>query len=289
MYQHVVAQSKAASFPAPAFASAAAAESGSSRWSALLQGFEAVHLSEMDRVALLRRTDTKYLLGEDQLSRTLARLMDHYQVLEINGRRLQRYQTLYFDTQDLALYQQHHNGWRNRYKVRERAYADSDLAFLEIKQKTNTNTTIKSRRRTRSLSSQLPRNATPFLRTHYPYPVEELEAKLLNAFQRITLVSRHGVERLTVDVGLRFLWNGVCVSLAGIAIAEVKQDGFSMDSEFIRQMRALGVRATSFSKYCIGVSMLYPEVKHNVFKPQLRQIDRLLHEERTTCRVYSFH
>jgi hypothetical protein len=112
------------------------------------------------------------------------------------------------------------------------------------------------------LSLQIARDGELFLRSHYPYQVEALDAKLFNAFRRITLVSKHSVERLTLDVDLHFWWNDACVSLAGIAIAEVKQDGFSMDSEFIRQMRAVGVRATSFSKYCIGVSMLYPEVKH---------------------------
>ena len=109
-----------------------------------------------------------------------------------------------------------------------------------------------------------------------------MEPKLFNAFQRITLVSKHSVERLTVDVDLHFLWKGTCVSLAGIAIAELKQDGFSMGSEFVRQMRALGVRATGFSKYCIGVTMLFPEVKHNRFNPQLRQIAKLMRERRTT-------
>jgi hypothetical protein len=200
MYRQIVTQSEAARSSAPTIASTVTAERDSSRWPALLQGFEAVQLSEMGRAALLHRTDTKYLLSEAQLSRALARLTDHYRVLEIDGRRLHRYQTLYFDTRDLALYQQHHNGWRNRYKVRERAYADSALAFLEIKQKTNANTTIKSRRQTRALSTRLPRNAAPFLRAHYPYLVEDLEAKLFNAFQRITLVSKHSVERLTVDL-----------------------------------------------------------------------------------------
>ena len=128
------------------------------------------------------------------------------------------------------------------------------------------------------LSPQLPQNAAPFLHRHYPYQMEELEAKLFNAFQRITLVSTRSVERLTVDVGLQFSWNGVCVPLTGIAIAEVKQDGFSMDSEFIRQMRALGVRATSFSKYCIGVSLLYDQVKRNTFKPQWLYIDKIIGE-----------
>ncbi len=278
MYQQVAAaQPKAAPFPMAALAPTMTAKRGSSSWrSVSLQSFDAIHLSEMGHVALLRRTDTKYLMSEKQFFQALARLTDHYRILEIDGRRLHHYQTLYFDTQDLALYQQHHNGWRNRYKVRERAYADSDLAFLEVKKKTNTNTTIKSRMRTQEVSSQITRDAESFLCTHYPYQVEDLEPKLYNAFQRITLVSKHSVERLTVDMGLRFLWDGAHVSLDGIVIAEVKQDGFSVNSEFVRQMRALCVRATSFSKYCIGVSMLYPEVKHNRFKPQLRQIAKIL-------------
>jgi hypothetical protein len=241
----------------------------------------------MDHVALLRRTDTKYLLGEEQLFRALAGLGDCYRILQIDGRRLHRYRTLYFDTQDLSLYRQHHDGWRVRYKVRKRAYADAGLAFLEIKRKIDAHTTVKSRVRTRALSARIARDAEPFLRTHYPYRVQELEAKLFNAFQRITLVSKRSVERLTVDVDLRFLWNGARLPLPGLAIAEVKQDGFSVDSAFVRQMRALGVRATGFSKYCIGVSMLYPQ-KHNRFKPQLGQIDRLLHEERSTCQACSF-
>jgi hypothetical protein len=210
---NVATQPEAVLSPVTASAPAMAAKRGSSRRSALLQSFSAIHLSEMDHVALLRRTDTKYLLSEEQFFQALAHLTGHYRILEISGCRLHRYQTLYYDTQNLALYRQHHDGWRNRYKVRKRAYTDSDLAFLEVKHKVNANTTIKSRRRTRGLSSQIARDAGSFLRTHYPYQVEELEAKLVNAFQRITLVSTHSVERLTVDVDLRFLWNGLQLSL----------------------------------------------------------------------------
>jgi hypothetical protein len=287
MYPRVAIRSGAVLSPVTASASAMTAKRDSSWRSALLRRFDATRLSEMGHVALFRRTDTKYLLGEEQLFPALAGLTDHYHILEIDGRRLHRYQTLYFDTQNLALYRQHHDGWRNRYKVRERAYADSDLAFLEIKHKINANTTIKNRVRTRELSAQIAQGDESFLRTHCPYQVEELEAKLFNAFQRITLVSMHSVERLTVDVDLHFSWNGVRVSLAGIAVAEVKQDGFSPDSEFVKHMRALGVRATDFSKYCIGVSVLYPEVKHNNFKPQLCQIAKLLCERRIVCQTCS--
>jgi hypothetical protein len=280
-YPRVATQSRAALPPVMTSFTGTTAEYGSSWRSDLLQRFEAIHLSEMGHVALLRRTDTKYLLSEVQLSQALAHLTDQYRVLEIDGRRLQHYQTLYFDTPNLALYRQHHDGWRNRYKVRERAYQDSDLTFWEIKHKVNANTTIKSRMQTPELNTQIAQEAEPFLHAHYPYPLAALEPTLYNAFQRITLVSKHSVERLTVDVSLRLLRDDASVSLDGLVIAEVKQDGFSIDSAFVREMRALGVRPTGFSKYCIGVSMLYPEVKHNRFKPQLCRIDQLLHQRRT--------
>lgn len=41
-----------------------------------------------------------------------------------------------------------------------------------------------------------------------------------------------------------------------------------------------------FSKYCIGVSLLYPAVKHNRFKPKLQLINKLMKE---TSNVYRTH
>jgi hypothetical protein len=285
--QRAAPRPEAAPSPPAALPSVWTAEPDPPWRAALLERFDAIDLSEMDDVALLHRTDTKFLLAEEQVFQALARLTDHYRILETNGQRLQRYRTLYFDTPTLALYRQHHDGKRNRYKVRKRAYADSNLAFLEIKRKIDAQTTIKNRMPTRELSVEFAPDTVPFLRTHYPYHVEELEPKLLNTFQRLTLVGTHTLERLTVDVGLISLWNGAGVSLAGIAIAEVKQERYAMDSEFVQQMRALGVRATGLSKYCIGVSMLYPQVKHNRFNPQLRQIAKLLHQGEAACQTNS--
>lgn len=253
---------------------------------ALLYSFDAIQLSEMGDVALLCRIDTKYLLSEVQLLQALECLTGTYRILEISGRRSHRYQTLYFDTPDLELYRQHHNGWRDRYKVRERTYLDSGISFWEVKHKIGDHVTLKSRMRTRELSTQIAHEAESFLRTHYPYRVDELEAKLSNTFQRITLVSTNSAERLTVDVGVRLVWNGAQTSLDGIAIAEVKQDGYSTDSAFIRQMRAQGVHPTRLSKYCIGISTLYPQVKYNRFKPQLCQIANLL-SRGSTCQTCS--
>jgi hypothetical protein len=277
-----------ASAPFPANALAPTIESQrDAPWKSALQPYRAISLPEMSGVALLRRTDVKYLLSEEQLLCALAGLTGAYRILEIDGRRLHGYRTVYFDTPDLALYRQHHNGWRERYKVRKRAYTDYDLAFLEIKHKIDATTTVKSRVQTRTLSPRIARDAAPFVRTHSPYQMDELRPTLLNAFRRITLVSTQDVERLTLDLDLGLSWNGTRLSLPGLAIAEVKRERYSIDSPFIQQMRALGVRATGFSKYCIGISMLYPGVKHNRFKPQLRQIAELSVHRRASCPAYS--
>lgn len=241
----------------------------------VLRRFTPLGLAQMEDVALLRRIDTKYVLSEAQLFHALNHLTADYHVLEIAGQRQQRYQTLYFDTPDFALYRQHHDGWRSRYKVRSRVYADSGLAFLEVKHKTNQNITVKQRVQTPEIVTEIDDWAEDFLYTCFPYPSTALAVKLQNAFRRITLVSTHGIERVTIDLGLRFAANGAHLSLPGIAIAEVKQATFSLRSAFVGQMRALGVRPMHFSKYCTGVSRLYDQVKANLFKPQHLYLDRL--------------
>src|SRR5688572_2697732 len=107
-----------------------------------LERFESISLDEMDAVRLQNRVDTKFVLPGEKLGAILDGLMPHYRVLEIAGGRLQSYQTLYFDTEDAAMYRMHHNGQGRRLKVRKRWYMGSDLAFFEIKRRTNKKRTI---------------------------------------------------------------------------------------------------------------------------------------------------
>lgn len=242
----------------------------------LLHRFDPISLKEMDGVALLNRTDTKYVMQIGQLQQALARLTDRYRVLKVKGTRLNHYQTVYFDTPDFALYTRHHDGFRNRYKVRSREYVDSHQSFLEVKFKTNKDRTIKSRLRTDDVVTEFDRETTEFLRSHYPNNPAALAPQLWNDFLRITLVSRHAVERLTLDVNLEFQRDGQRAALPGIAIAEVKQEGFSVQSDFIQEMRRMGVRPSGFSKYCMGVATMVDDVKKNNFKPRMLHVNRIM-------------
>lgn len=240
---------------------------GDERLAAPLAGFAPIQLTEMQSVALLDRVEVKYLMRLDTLLQVLPQLSATYRVLEVKGQRINHYRTLYFDTADFALYRSHHAGARNRYKVRAREYVESQCSFLEVKHKVNKQRTVKSRIPTTHLVTQLGDESASFVHEHCPYAADELAPTLWNHYTRITLVNEAGGERLTLDTNLAFAWEGRQARLPGIVVAEVKQQNGAHASDFVPLMREHHIRSGGFSKYCIGVSLLYPEVKHNRFKP----------------------
>ncbi len=245
----------------------------------LLEHFDPISLAEMQSVSLLDRIDTKYLIGISQLYPTLAQMTAQYRVLDINHIRLNQYQTLYFDTPNFTLYHDHHNQWGSRYKVRARKYVESNLAFFEVKHKTNQHRTVKSRIQIPDVITHLEGQIDSFVDTYTPYDAQALEPKLWNDYLRMTFVSKQRQERLTLDLNVEFLWGNTYRILSGLAIAEVKQAQFSQQSDFIRQMRGLGIRPASFSKYTAGVYSLYDHVKKNNFKPQIHVVNEIMHKE----------
>ncbi len=115
-----------------------------------------------------------------------------------------------------------------------------------------------------------------FLRENFPFNPQSLNPVLWNDFHRITLVSKSAVERLTLDINLGFSdgWNQI--GLPGVAVAEVKQDQFSIHSDFMAQMRSLSVPPQRFRKYCMGITIFYPRAKANNFKPRNLLIKRIM-------------
>lgn len=237
---------------------------------------EPIGLDGLQDVALMNRRETKYVLREGDLLDALAPLTSRYRVLEIDGIRIHRYLSLYFDTPSFFLYHRHRAGGKHRYKVRAREYSDTSLAFLEIKHKISEVRTEKNRIQTSQFLTDLSPEFDEFIRNHFPLSVDELEPKLLNAYRRITLVGRHNLERVTLDLGPRFHAGDGHATLPGIAIAEVKCEGNGRGSDFIRRMREMGIRPMGFSKYCVGVSMLYPQVKDHYFRPTMRAVRKIM-------------
>ncbi|MBG0786279.1 MAG: polyphosphate polymerase domain-containing protein [Anaerolineaceae bacterium] len=247
------------------------------KWNKILSQLDPITLEESVGAKLMKRTDTKFVFPSILLPAILDNLRPTYRILEVDNQvRLQHYQTLYFDTPDFQLYQQHHNGQRDRFKLRVRSYLNSEINYLEVKKKDNHNVTRKSRVETPFPLNGQSSEIKSFLKTTFPMSDMPMVPKITNQFYRISLVSRLGAERLTLDLNLRFFSPSGNFSIPGIVIAEIKQPHFSLQSPFVAEMRHAGYRPTRFSKYCIGTALAYPHLKRNAFKPLLLNLERLV-------------
>tara|TARA_B100000795_G_scaffold243011_1_gene206607 strand:- start:246 stop:998 length:753 start_codon:yes stop_codon:yes gene_type:complete len=238
-----------------------------------LEKFTPIDLKQMDRVKLLKRTDTKYLLSKTSLIEILPELLEHYCVLEIAGKREASYQTTYLDTEKRDYYFQHHQGKPKRHKVRFRNYIESDLSFLEVKLK-HKGVTDKKRI---STPFTFPMTAVQetFLQKWIPENALDLKQVLQNTFSRITLVHKTDEERVTIDFNLKFEDQNSKVDLTEPIIIEVKQSGVNRNSRISTLLRAKQIRPQRLSKYCIGCILLDDKLKYNRFKSRLLDLNKI--------------
>ncbi len=239
----------------------------------ILRQFEPITLKEMDSVKLMNRTDTKFIFNLSQFDEIMKEIKDDYRVLEVEGKRLSRYETLYYDTADMELYKKHHVGKLNRYKIRHRTYIESSIGFLEVKFKNNKGRTIKTRISKKDVPYNWENETKTFLDKSIPYEPNTLIPVIWINYSRLTLVNRHSAERLTIDLGLEFVKDDVTQKFDKLVIAEVKQEKRKA-SPFMTVMKKFHIREGSISKYCMGIAFTNGQVKKNNFKEKLKTINK---------------
>nr|MDT0661644.1 polyphosphate polymerase domain-containing protein [Micromonospora sp. DSM 115978] len=227
-----------------------------------LGGLRAIGLAELTEYAALQtRFDRKYLLPRGRVPNLLARLDRGTEVLEIDGRRAFRYESIYFDTPDLISFQLAARRRRRRFKIRTRTYVDSGRCFLEVKTEGARGGTVKER-----LSYRLDDSGT--LSPGRAFVDERLSAvgsgtdlafapTLTTRYLRSTLYLPATTSRATIDVDLR--WedsHGNSLTLPDLAIIETKAG--STASSVDRLLWAHGHRPVSISKYATGLAALDP-------------------------------
>jgi hypothetical protein len=245
----------------------------------LLNLFSPITLSEMDNVKLLDRIDTKFTFSRNKLPLILEQIKNDYRILEINGLRIGRYETRYFDTDDFRLYMHHHNGKLNRYKIRFRKYVDSDITFFEIKLKRNTGVMNKKRVQVDDIDDVIRGTAEELLLNKTRIPASFFKPSLNVFFSRMTFVNRNSKERLTIDTSLGYSNFSKNISFPNLVIAETKQER-SGTSPFISVMRRNHIRTSSVSKYCLGIASLVDKIKKNNFKSKIIQINKTDHDNK---------
>ena len=118
-----------------------------------LKEYIPISLEEMSGIKLMNRTETKYVTSYQMLKEILLVARHDYRIQEVNGECNIAYHTIYLDTPDRDMYVTHQNGRIVREKIRIRTYINSDLTFLEVKNRNNKGRTDKRRIRIGSIES----------------------------------------------------------------------------------------------------------------------------------------
>lgn len=245
----------------------------------ILHQFHGISLEELSRAPLMNRTDEKFAFRLDELPEILEYLIPFYDVLNIDDKVIFDYTSQYFDDENFRFFSDHHRAIPNRFKVRIRTYLDSNMSFLEVKEKYK-GRTDKKRIKTDGFTNEFDKEQQDFidkrLRDHV-----ELKPVMINSYRRITLVNKYCEERLTIDFDVT---NGTlndpmqnAQTLSQIVIAELKQPKTDRTSPFYKLMKQKRIRPFRISKFCFGMMDLFRtfELKSNRFKNKRLFIKKL--------------
>jgi hypothetical protein len=244
-----------------------------------VDAFDPISLQELDAHAGLQmRVDRKYIVDFDTLARLLSQLGEDYLALEIDGERLQQYDSVYFDTPALGGYRHHLQGRRKRFKCRTRVY-DAMTCFFDLKLKGKRGETVKRRLpHAPSAHGELTPEATAFLnrelmQEYGSTATGTLVPTLQTSFARLALTHVRRAERLTLDFGL------VMNRTEGGGRYRMRPDHVLIEAKSGTQLGTvdrllprLGARPLKMcSKYCLGVALANPALPTNVYRPLLRR------------------
>jgi hypothetical protein len=279
-------------------------------WADRLNAFQRTDLEGVERVRLMRRSDSKYVFPVKRMPELLAHLESAYRVLDPGKGPVVPYDNRYFDSADLRCYRDHHNGRGIRFKFRYRRYGNSGMTHFEIKAKNNRGKTNKWRIEVPmpAVQGQQDLSTVPLPLRPPSTAFAELQARQWDpqilqpildiAFQRFTLVDMGYKDRCTVDTGVSFERllpdrPGSQVehlprssSWPELAIAEIKQERFSRNSAFVAAMEAMGIRPLRISKYCLGILDTVPGIRYQRFKNKYHRLCQL--SGRPTPESYPF-
>ena len=245
---------------------------------ALPENLKTIDLDTLQQLANFQeRKDLKFLLPTDKIPAFWQALQPNHRLLTNNTTNWFSYQTVYYDTQAMDCYLNHHQGKGNRFKIRVRKYLNSDSVYLEIKQRNVHGITHKHREIFHSSSFNdwiLP--FTAGVSWNHFNPILSMDV------DRQTWVKENGLERITIDCNLAFQpslsmkSDEINVPTKRIhypqwAIIEIKS--YKSYSELTSMLLRLGAKFNSLSKYCWAVSALNIHPKKNLFLPHLKYLN----------------
>ena len=231
-----------------------------------------ISLAELtEKADLQTRVDRKYVLPLADVQALLPQLEPGTRVLDIDGERLFRYRSVYFDTPDLVSFRLAAHRRRRRFKIRTRTYLDSALCWLEVKTEGYRGGTIKNRLPYEFCEQD---TVTPG-RWFVESVLGDCEGltfvpTLVTRYRRNTLYIPADGSRATIDIDLS--WSDAAdrqLYLPHVVVVETKTG--SAASPIDRLLWAAGHRPATISKYATGLAALRPELPAAPWRRTLRR------------------
>lgn len=253
-----------------------------------LKSFAPISLTQLNaQASFLDRVDVKYLMSEQDFENILSDLEENFFILEINGKSIFEYQSIYMDTADYDFYYQHQNKEKNRTKVRTRLYVDSHLAFFEYKQKQNKVTRKFRYQMNASWHGKMTDESKKFFEGVYQSmygtsPKKEIIPTLETHYNRLTFCSKNSGERVTVDFNIRLKSvrnkKAKQTHLKNTIILESKSTSKKCPSQKIMEKHNI-LEASSCSKYSLGIVYSGITKEHSTFDKTIKQIEKIWQEK----------
>lgn len=252
-----------------------ASRSSSATLDSVAKSAHPISLDEVQSEAALQtRVDRKYLLNATEFAELMTRLGPEFKVMEIDQRRLFRYESVYFDTPTLEMFAAHKQGRRRRFKARTRTYVDTGLCMFEAKFKGNRGETVKHRipyefEERNTINAEAASFLSERLEEQYHQDMPDLAAVMNSDYVRATFVSTAREERLTCDVNL--IYSQAEQSIPGPDLLVIETKSANGNGAADAALSDMLVRPVSMSKYCIGIALLHPHLAANKWNRLLRQ------------------
>lgn len=227
----------------------------------------------------------QYLLPASALQQTLVGLVADFDVVEVDGERVQAHEVAYFDDAGLGAYYARARGRKRRWQVRMRRTATAPRCRVDIRLSDAHGLTV--RKKLDCAADEFGRLGKPalgqFSRSWRKLFGELFDARLQLAmtlrWQRISLLAKaRGAacsERIRIDSALQFeRGDRACRSSTQMLIVEVESAAGKGRADAVLCVAGARLQARC-SRYCLGMAALGAVSGYNRFLPMLRKLGLL--------------
>ncbi len=194
-------------------------------------------------------------------------------VVEDDGNRLVRCQSVYFDTPDLTCFRRRTAGLRRAHLVRTRTQLDSGRCTLDVEWQTGRGETIlKTIPYSRAEQSRITAEGRGHVAKHWAdlATVARLEPIMSTFSRRATFVDAAAGYHVALDLGMGFRQTRAWAEIPGrLAVLDVRSSGVITPAD--RVLRRSGFQPERFDEYCIGMALLNPDLAANRWNRTLRR------------------